>query len=279
MSTVNAIDTFRSMTAEGKNPSLADVIAFRNAHKGELTAADDNFIENWVSDRVTHDNVEARAARMNNLLAMDRTAMWKEYTVNPTFDGTIVSVDDSGDYVAESRKINIKFSTFEKHFQTLHSVKKDDSGNPKPNKAVSICRDGHYVAMARILNAYLQMEGATDIGALKLNLSKEKLEKALGDAGEAFAHNNKKNRVTMLHTIIAAMLPEELTVNILSCDISYLKQAIAKVKGRTVTGIGDKAFIDLLIVVIGCALSYDETKKERTMRYEYNAKAGLIAKA
>ena len=264
-----------SASLKANTLTIADAIAFYNAHKPDLTAEQGTAILAWADRQVTAENEEACVARMDSLLGMDRAAMWKDYSVNPSFKGIALQEKDGALELAE-KAILIKFAKFEKHYQTLNSVEKDEKGQPKPNKAVSICRDGHYVAMARILNAYLALETASDISAVSPAMNKDKLTAALGDAGEVFVHNNKKNRIAMLQAIISAMLPEECAVNVLSCDISYLKLALAKVKGRKVTGIGDKAFIDFIVNVIACALSYDAESKKRTLSYEYVAKASLL---
>lgn len=261
--------------------TIPELVKFLNDQKTVLTAEQSQNVTTTLNKAVENSNKASCDNKCAEFCGRERSEMWRSYAPNPYYMGIKITTDPkTGSLSTQDAKMLIKFKTLERYYQILNAVETDDKGEPMPNKAVTLCHDGHYEKLVMLFNGMLSEETAKDLDATKMTRS-SKVEGTLEDMGlECFiGPANKGKRLAQLQAIWNAMLPEDLATNCtaLSCDIKYLKIAANRAKQGSVKGIGDKAMIDEIIVTISKGLSFDG--KARTAKYEFASKSKFFAKA
>lgn len=259
--------------------TIPELVKFLNEQKTVLTAEQSQNVTATLNKAVENSNKAACDNKCAEFCAMERSEMWRSYAPNPYYMGIKITTDPkSGALSTQDAKMLIKFKALEKYYQTLNAVETNDNGEPKPNKAVSLCHDGHYEKLVMLFNGMLSEETASELCADKLARS-SKVEETLKDMGlDCFVGPvNKGKRLAQLQAIWNAMLPEELAANCtaLSCDIKYLKIAANRAKQGSVKGLGDKSMIDEIVVTISKGLSFDG--KARSSKYDFASKSKFFA--
>ena len=268
---------YESIVKEGKTNTLSvlELVKFLNEEGAVLTKEQGDAVRKTLDQRVEEDNSAKCDARCGELCAMERADMWKVYAPNPYYMGVKITVDAKTDALAvQDAKMPLKFKALERHYQILKSVEAGDDGKPRPNPAVSLCSDACYGKLIMLFNGLLVEETATELGSDKLQRSTKTVQTLEEKGLECFTGTiNKNKRLQQLQAIWDAMLPAELAQNckVLSCDVSFLKKAAFRVKGKSVNGIGDRALVDFVVVTLAAGLSFDG--KARTLKYDTTSKS------
>lgn len=203
------------------------------------------------------------------LVAMERGEMFRVYCADPTYKGhrfTGKRNEKTDLYELTECKNTIKFARLEK-------VYKDVSDN----KNATLCRGANYMDFVTLFNYMMVNFISGEIGSSKHTL-KEGYKNILKDCGlECFTgNNNQDNRIACLKAIYGMILPENVSADAMKKDVSYIRQAMTRVKRYTVTGQNDRDFMDTIIVTLGAALSYDPETKKRSIDYKMESKSASI---
>lgn len=275
--TVNASELAISIKND-TSYDCAELVEFFNANIGSMSALESSVIRNAMDDGVKAMNVDIKRAECRRLIAMDRMEMWRVYATEPTFVGKSIIENEDGTLSIRERTMPLKFKTLEEEYQYSVSTKKDARGVLEPDKTASICRSAYCGKLVMLFNGYMQQTLATDAEAACPVRSK-KTDEALDKLELAcFKSGSKKNRLAQLQTIFEMILPEGAEAKALSCDITFLKQACAKVKGRNISGIGDGNMMDAIILALGCALSFNAETGKRALVYTCDSKSNYFVK-
>ena len=268
--------TYTYSCEENAKMGIAEMLAAYNSKRNTMSTKAVLDLRADIDTKVEQLNDVAKQAQIAKWLAMDRATMFTNYCQNPTAAGCLKVAEDAKthDLTKTMFADRVKFSLLERSYQLSQSKESDEQGQPLPNRTATLCSDGRWSALLGLFIMNLDKASCADINARQPKLTETVTEALKKNEFEMFLKNSKDTRIEQLKTIVKAILPAELQVSMLSCDLKYLALAEVKAKNGIVKGSSEKQFIDEIIVAIGHRMAgkaYDFQSKAKI--YEKQTKA------
>lgn len=271
--TIETLESYRQALADGTVdtiPAIQLVNLLNNkTEMGKCVGDEGTKLIDQTDKNNKAENEQVCIDTCKTLVAMERDEMFRVYCTDPTYKGhrfTGKRNEKTGLYELTECKNTIKFARLEK-------VYKDVSDD----KNATLCRGANYMDFVTLFNYMMVDFISGEIGSGKHTL-KEGYKNILKDCGlECFTgKNNQDNRIACLKTIYGMILPENVNADAMKKDVSYIRQAMTRVKRYTITGQNDRDFMDTIIVTLGAALSYDPETKKRSIEYKMESKSASV---
>ena len=268
---LNTLDAYRKAVVDGTTDSIPafQLVALLN-NKNEMSKCvgdESTKIVDLVDKNNKAENEKACVAKCAEFIAMDRGEMFRVYSVNPTYKGHKFSGkrnEKTNLYELVECNMNIKFARLEKEYK-----------NVMDDKKATLCRGANYTDRVTDFNRMLVEVICGNVGADRPALKDGYAEKLNACGLDCFtSKNNQNNRIDCLNAIYSMILPENTHADATKKDVAFILQTMSKAKGRTISTANDRDFMDMIIVTLGCALSFDG--KKRTLSYDVVSKCGAF---
>ena len=268
---LNTLDAYRKAVADGTVNSIPafQLVALLNNEKEmeKCVGNESTKIVDQVDKNNKAENENACIDACKAFIAMERGEMFRVYSINPTYKGHKFSGkrnEKTNMYELTDCDMRIKFARLEKEYKTMM----DD-------KNATLCRGVNYMDRVADFNRMLVEVICGNVGVNRPVLKDGYAEKLNACGLDCFTgKNNQNNRIACLNAIYSMILPENVSADAMKKDVAFILQTMSKAKGRTISTANDRDFMDLIIVTLGCALSFDG--KKRTLSYEVVSKCGAF---
>lgn len=268
---LNTLDAYRKAVADGTADSIPafQLVALLNNEKEmeKCVGNESTKIIDQTDKNNKAENEKACIDACKAFIAMERGEMFRVYSVNPTYKGHKFSGKrnkKTNMYELTDCDMSIKFARLEKEYKTMM----DD-------KNATLCRGANYIDRVVDFNRMLVEVICGNVGVNRPVLKDGYAEKLNACGLDCFTgKNNQDNRIACLNAIYSMILPENVSADAMKKDVAFILQTMSKAKGRTISTANDRDFMDLIIVTLGCALSFDG--KKRTLSYEVVSKCGAF---
>ena len=268
---LNTLDAYRKAVIDGTVdtiPAFQLVALLNNEKEMEKCVGNESTkIIDQTDKNNKAENEKACVDACKAFIAMERGEMFRAYSVNPVYKGhkfTGKRNDKTGLYELVQCDMRIKFARLEKEYKNVMNDKK-----------ATLCRGANYMDRVTDFNRMLAEVICGNVGVNRPVLKDGYAEKLNACGLDCFTgKNNQDNRIACLNAIYSMILPENVSADAMKKDVAFILQTMSKAKGRTISTANDRDFMDLIIVTLGCALSFDG--KKRTLSYEVVSKCGAF---
>lgn len=247
--------------------SLDETVAELNKPESERVASGSTLFIH-AKDLVTAENKGRIAAFGRKLFALmdekGRAEMFKEFIANPNYTALVLSQDPkTGEYKTGDRKKEVSFSKLDRLYQLSKSTENDSEGKPIANKAVTLASDKKYDIMFNMLVDNIARFNAKEIEVTAPASSLESKTRAeYGFDGEV----NITRLTAQLNKVVAAILPDDLPVELLKMHTKYMVMASTSYKARKIVGSKESILMSALFGALdnkinGTKLVFDSKAK------------------
>lgn len=193
-----------------------------------------------------------------------RAEMFKEFIANPNYTALALSQDPkTGEYKTGDRKKEVSFSKLDRLYQLYKSTENDSEGKPIPNKSATLASDKKYDVMFNMLVDNIARFNAKEIEVTAPASSLESKTRAeYGFDGEV----NITRLTAQLNKVVAAILPDDMPVELLKMHTKYLVMASTSYKARKIVGSKESILMSALFGALdnkinGTKLVYESKAK------------------
>lgn len=247
-----------------KAATLSDLVAALN---------EDATILPYVQQRAAEqkkEQIRKKAEQFAAEYAEDAIAMFKAFIADPFTTFSVISEntkkgEKSRSFELAERKYQVSFYQVERAFQLMKSKDTDESGNPLPNKSVTIAADPQFEIKLRMFLDNLAKNIAGDLGAKAPVLTDKQAEQKTGD----FAQNSRAALEKQLNAVVSAILPGEVCPKMIKADVKFLGLALTRVRYTRVTMANEKGLMNALFAALKVRTekaAYDFQSKARCHR-------------
>lgn len=221
--------------------TVADLAELRNENKKASA---------FCEKRAKVIKLAARNARADELLAMERVAMFREFIANPTYSYSKLNLDTKKDeWEAVKADGTLSFRELEGRYQLKMSKEVDANGKPILNRSATIAVDPKWELLVGMFLDNLQLNNAKAFDQATISLQ----DSACGnDAKKKYGFDGvgKEKLKDQLRKVVSALVPDELVPAMDKSDVGYLLTATDTARKGTIKVLSEKNLTEEIFVTI-----------------------------
>lgn len=221
--------------------TVADLAELRNENKKASV---------FCEKRAKAIKLAARNARADELLSMERIAMFREFIANPTYTYDKLDLDIKKDeWQAVKANGTLSFRELENRYQLKMSTETDANGKAIANRSVTIAVDPKWELFMCMFLDNLQLNNAKAFDQSTITLQ----EAGCGNDAKkkyGFEGIGKEKLKDQLRKVVSALIPEELVPAMDKSDVGYLLTACDTARKGNIKVLSEKNLTEEVFVTI-----------------------------